>query len=452
MRILFGVILTLSLGMLAVLYYRRTRDVFSPMCFFVFFQFVKYVPGIAYLENANLINIDDNMAGIVTVYELIAVLFTVIGYEICGQIFNGEYGYKVKKNERTNFKLSSFVVFFCGGLAAAYYIYMNGGLVAIISKPQSIEYSTGTGYVTLLIGLMPIGMYCLMYYIKEKAKGWIFLAVMFVVFLGYNLLMTTRGPIFLALMVLFMCYHYSIKKFYFTNLFQFKFLIVALISVAIIGSMPIFRKGYDRGYTVSEIIEIVGEGSQTISQQFACTSRDGFVYQHFDINNYWWGANFINLLTAPIPRQLYSEKPPVDDGNYLCRLILGYNVVPPEPLYDNIQDSFFSIPLTTQGSMYANFGIIGLIIGALFTGMVYRYSYKILIINKDDILTVALYQLIMERFALTSLSLSQTLKVMILSIIVFKLVCGWQLKKTRLNKLEINDLKKAQLFVISKVI
>lgn len=101
---------------------------------------------------------------------------------------------------------------------------------------------------------------------------------------------------------------------------------------------------------------------------------------------------------APIPAAFLNDKPPVDEGLYLANLIMGYESSPPETRFSYEA----SIPFDNQGIMYANFGIVGLFLGGLLIGIVYGYTYKLLLSNDYHPLVVVISQVILYNFSLTS--------------------------------------------------
>ena len=52
--------------------------------------------------------------------------------------------------------------------------------------------------------------------------------------------------------------------------------------------------------------------------------------------------------------------------------------------------------------MFANFGIIGLFLGGILIGLVYGYTYKLLVVNDYHPLVVIISQVILYNFSLTS--------------------------------------------------
>lgn len=174
-----------------------------------------------------------------------------------------------------------------------------------------------------------------------------------------------------------------------------------ILSLAIfIVAMPLLRNkdGFNKYGSVSTLFEHASEEIGNIFYWFSYTGRDVFVYEHFDMSNYWGGKNILNFISAPIPASIMKDKPPVDEGYYLANLIKGYESSPPETVFPYKS----SIPFDNQGAMYANFGVLGLIIGGIIVGIVYGYTYKLLVSNNFHPLFVVITQIILYNFSLTS--------------------------------------------------
>ncbi|MGQ7148454.1 hypothetical protein ACUOA8_59935, partial [Escherichia sp. SS-MK2] len=77
----------------------------------------------------------------------------------------------------------------------------------------------------------------------------------------------------------------------------------------------------------------------------------------------------LDLFKAPLPRSIYPEKPPVDDGMYIRTIAEGYNVTPSRPVQELYASSW---PPETLGSMYANFWIPGVVFGMYILGIIYK--------------------------------------------------------------------------------
>ena len=117
------------------------------------------------------------------------------------------------------------------------------------------------------------------------------------------------------------------------------------------------------------------------------------------------------MITAIIPSSLYPGKPPVDDGTYLYSICQGRtNIIPPMS-FDNLDGS--SYPLETFGSMYANFGLVGLFVGMIVLGGIYGYAYRKMKNNSYSLFNVVIYTQIIFTFQLSTLRIFQLFELII---------------------------------------
>jgi len=88
----------------------------------------------------------------------------------------------------------------------------------------------------------------------------------------------------------------------------------------------------------------------------------------------------------------------VDEGYYLSNAIAGYEISPPSNNY--IYKS--SYPFSNQGIMYTNFGLVGLIVGSILLGIVYRYAFDNLKSSRYNVVLIIIMQVILYNFSFTS--------------------------------------------------
>lgn len=138
--------------------------------------------------------------------------------------------------------------------------------------------------------------------------------------------------------------------------------------------------------------------------------------EYFKSHSLWLGKSFLGLITAIIPSSLFPGKPPVDDGTYLYSICKGRtDIVPPMP-FNQLNGS--SLPLETFGSMYANFGVIGLFIGMTILGVIYGYSYRKMKRNSYSLFSVVIYTQIIFTFQLSTLRMFQLFELIVVFAVV----------------------------------
>ena len=143
------------------------------------------------------------------------------------------------------------------------------------------------------------------------------------------------------------------------------------------------------------------------------------VVSYFDANDFWGGLSFLGLFTAFVPSGIFADKPPVDDGTYLYSICQGRSdIVPPMP-FNQLNGSSF--PLETFGSMYANFGIVGLIIGMIALGIVYGLVYEKMKTSSYSLLWTIMYLQVIMTFQFSTLRIFQLLECFVLLTVVIKI-------------------------------
>jgi hypothetical protein len=139
--------------------------------------------------------------------------------------------------------------------------------------------------------------------------------------------------------------------------------------------MPLFRtsRSYDRysgrpDLLVADAVRSLGN----VAPQFSAADRGMVIVRYFRPDRLWWGASYLDLLTAPIPRTRIPDKAPVDEGVYLSAIFAGREVRPSMPARQ--------LPISAQptGSwvMYMNFGLPGWLAAMFLTGAVIAAAYR----------------------------------------------------------------------------
>lgn len=140
------------------------------------------------------------------------------------------------------------------------------------------------------------------------------------------------------------------------------------------------------------------------------------VVNHFENHDYWYGRSFSGLLTAFIPSSFYPAKPAVDDGMYLYSIAQGRgDINPPMPAKSL---DYTSWPLETFGSMYANFGPLGVLLGMLIVGLVIGWFYNKMVTSNYDFFYIAMYIQVLFTFEMSTLRIVQVL----ISFVILKIL------------------------------
>ena len=429
MRILFGIILGIILFVLFRSGYKRQRDLFSPLCFFALFQFVRYVPIMIFnSDDVFFITLTDKTLLPTFCFEMLFIFSVFLGYSFFkkrNNKLNNDFASRKKTiTQYIDVPLSVILIVFLIGFASRLYIIFNSGGILYVLRNMGNAYkslsSDSNGYILAIGNLMTLSILMLIYKIafsKKKKVLIVILLIMIALGMLSFLVYSSRSPALEMLVVVIFGYHYLIKRIKVGSFFKPKALLIILLAATIIVLLPVLRKmssGYSSlDYQNLELDIDVFDSIGSVFEELSTVKIDTYVYNHFNSSNYWYGANFLNLFVAWIPSSIFRNKPCLDDGVYLCNLLYGYNFSPNTGRNDLIET--YSWPFTTPSCMYACFGFIGILIGGIILGIIYRKTYK-LTMKKTNPFTVFLYFLIIYQLEFSTLSISQTLIPMV--------VCG----------------------------
>lgn len=439
MRILMGIFLSLMYFATFLISYKKTKDIFNPLGFFSIMQFIGYIPGILFFEQHMNVKLTLYNVSFVFIYQIIVLITFWIGVEIYNDIKKeNEYIgiiYEIPKNNK-----KAIYIFILGLISSIYFIYSVGGISFIMNNIQ-MDFAAGNSYLLSLQLLMPIGI-ASMFITKEKPK-FTTVALMFLIYAANIFIFTRRAPILEALLLLIFIYNYRIKRISLKILINPKIIASFILLIFFILIMPTFRgsEGFSIFSNFSDIIKYIEKNILGIFGEFSNVSQDAFIYTNFNSKNFYLGKTFINIVPSFLPSTYFPWKPPVDDGLYLSNFILGNYISPP----GNIFPYMSSYPFSNQGSMYANFGIIGVIIGSIIIGYIYSFFYNLIKKNNYNVFTIIIYQLIVYKFVLSTKNIVQTLLAIILTFIVFKLFYKIKIYNSRTVFFELETENRKEL-------
>lgn len=432
MQILIGITLTLFLSVIVIVSYRRTKDVFSPLVFFGFFQILRYCTGLFYKKEEMGVVFDESDLLRFFAIESLAIWSVLLGYYIHQRYFYHPsivYEERFQKQQRQIPGWVVFVVYLIGVLGRIRGILAFGGLGYVLNNTRLVYLSgnVGSGYSSLLDQLMIVGIIMQMKrisdmsIIKNSKRNYAYFSLFIMISLSMTsyLIYSRRSPALELLMIVIFAYNYLIKPIKFREILRPRTLFIIFAIIAIIVIMPAIRQGENAVFKISNVLD-----------EFSYLGRDIGDYKYFSQNEKWLGKSYSSLFLAPIPSAIYENKPPVDDGMYLYNILRGISVTPPMPVKSI--PYYNSYPFSTQGILYANFGIVGVIFGEVLMGFIYARTYKKLINTRSDFMVIA-YQLVIYQLELSSLSIVQTLIPLIVSFAVYKLITGFKIYKVRYN-------------------
>lgn len=441
---MYGIILLVFLLFIIILSYQITRDFFSPLCFFSLLQILRYVPYLCGKDYEALtfqtLNLSNTFPTFV--FEMTAVSSVVFGYLFANAIWKRKKGMLHSPIKAGIYSKKSIMILFVLGMIGRVAIIKYAGGISTILNDNAVAYSkldSGTGYLYLLSDCVIVS--CMMQLSnvvafgnagrkKERNKNLILLLIMAALYIFTFLVFTSRSPILELVLYMVFGINYLYRKFRIKDFLNPKMLVVVLFAVVIIVVLPIIRvSNYDDSQNGGSLI-------WHFFDQFTIVGRDTFVYNTFGKSqNFWLGKSYLGLFTSFIPSSIFASKPPVDDGIYLSNLIYGYQVNP--PVSDTVLNVKYSIPFSTSGLSYANFGVVGLIAANFLLGIAFSFGYR-LVKNKATPFIVLIYVLLVYQFELTTLSIVQTIMPVLICLVSYFVFGRGKSVKTIIQKRNVN--------------
>lgn len=428
LKVLCVLILSIITLVPAIFAYKRSDDAFSPISFYNFFMFISIVPRLALMEeNVYTKTLSDETLSryvIITVFGITMVniffLIFVKKLRLLYPINNSNMHLDLIDRYENNRSIIGIYLIFCvGALSKIYLLIRSGGIRYIWANiNQRTVMLSGNNYINSLEVLMIIACALILEkYLSEDKKKYGVTLIFFCVTTSLLLLSFGGRSSFVKLAVLlFIVINYRYKHFDIRTVFKPKYVVLLIILSLVIVMIPMVRnKDFSNIYQSPGLwIKEALKNLSNVFESISAVDRDMMTYDIFAERDFWYGKTYLGLLYAWIPRSLFADKPPVDDGVYLANLIRGYYVEPVMPYSQITLHS--SSPFSSFGIMYANFGIIGIVLGALILSSIYFYLYKKMTLKGNDIGSVLIYGYLMLAFGL---SIHSILSLLIPSIIIW---------------------------------
>jgi oligosaccharide repeat unit polymerase len=315
-----------------------------------------------------------------------------------------------------------------GFVAMIWFVISSGGISYVLTHTQT-NYAAGRSYLWNLNQLMVLGMLC-MWGTARKPNPLVLIGG----FGLYSLIMiifTKRAPILETLLLLMMTRNYRAKRYRVSDFLRPRRLAVGLLIALLIVALPSLRNpsGFYTYSSLSEALRQTWNKIGAVFREYSFVSRDAFVYANYNISNMYYGRTLLNLITAPLPSRVFSWKPPVDDGVYLANFMRGDYVSPPSKNLPFLS----SVPFSSQGSLYANFGVVGMVVGSILMGIMYEHFYKMVKDTGSHIFAILVYYVIIHKFAFSSKNVTQSLAMLIPAVLVFKALAALKLTRVKVK-------------------
>ncbi|MGA1933800.1 O-antigen polymerase [Arcobacter sp. YIC-464] len=422
---------------LLILYYvinihQKNDDIFSPKSFFIIFTLFEIPYAFKIIDNLDLIpyyakiHIKD-FSEVYFIHFFNSSLF-IIFVIVSLAIFNPrpKYLYNLLKDSDNSHRinllthLSLLLLCFLG-----YYLFLNsiGGLFYLLQNIDSKStIIAGTGYYQAIYytaGFLSVGYLVIAFSQSNKSliKKIYLVVIILSIFLIFTSIGSRKTPI-LFILFTFLIWNYHINK---VKIFTTKNIIFGFIGLIYFSAMPLFRaQGAFEYYSNNLDILFIDSFEKLFNffERFSELDRSLMIYSIFDSSNYWLGTSFKDILYAPIPRSMFPDKPPLDEGVYIYNIAHGNIVSPTTSL---LKMTAVGWPPNTITNMYINFGYIGVPIGGLIFGYFLKYFYNLVVhLNYNPIGMYLYSSAIFGSLALTNRNIVSFLTMIVFSIIIVK--------------------------------
>lgn len=417
--VFIGILLGIFLLILIISSYRKYKNYFHPMVIFPALEFLSYVPGLILLKHES---------SVVFTFEKSLILFTFEFIYVSGAMITMYF--RTKGDQRSRIVIKDIPLYrilgcYAIGLYAKFMVFKElGGLIFVMDNAQlSYELqSHGFGVYITMYKFMLVAIIAMFdkYVIRRKSSFLLLLIGMVVIYMLSYLIYTSRTPAFIILLIILFIINFEWSRFRLKSFAKIKFIIPA--------SFIIIASNYATNQRTSTS-NLVGEESPLIDmvRNMSKDGRDMFVYEYFNWGNFWYGEGYANIPYALNP--FTREKPSLDDGIFLVNLLRG-NDININANSGDLPEQTGSVPFSTPAYMYANFGIIGVLIGGVLMGLVYIFTFNKMR-ARTNAFSITIYFYVIYSFGLSTGRMVPTLITIIFILISEKILGG----KIRIRKL-----------------
>lgn len=413
--------------------YIGRKDIFSPRFIFNIFAWLKNIPYVVDYINDNRISEDATESYFL--FKFISFICVNIGITVYERnSMNKKYAYQEnKKRDNSAYLRTGIIVAIIGFTVKIKTILEGGGVFYILSHIQGRkEIMAGQYYNELFANsLLTCGvLLTLLCYLREKNKKHFYTFLLIFVMTTFGLIVFgARRPAMMLLLQVIMLYHFVSSKIKFISLFSIKSLMTIFVIALFVLLMPMLRSSSETDYinNPTKWVEGAVDNANTLFREFSYCDGDLFVFDYFKNHEYWYGASYLNIPLQVIPRSIYPQKPPMDDGMYLLNMMYGENVTPNMATADLKYQT--SVPFTLESSLYSNFGFLGIVLGCLLVGVFYQYIYKILLSCYCPIVMILIYQEIIFVFVPSVLHATSAIIICGVYWIIFKVLFKFKIRR-----------------------
>jgi hypothetical protein len=297
-------------------------------------------------------------------------------------------------------RLKFITIFFCLVTLVSFFVFLEqvGGIFYLITnmdnKTNIVKGTALFRNLFFISSVLSVGFYIC--YVSKSHNSISKKLILIFLIASFFLMLASFGerknPLLLVLFSIIM-WNYSVNK---INIFTVRNVLFFLFLIVFSSLAPVLRhEGAFESYLgdpqklFNDALPYIGE----LFKRFSDIDISLFIYSYFDTSSkFWYGSTFSGFFTGFIPSSVYEGKPPLDEGVYIYNLAQGLKVTIGSPFKDMIPVGW---PLGRVTAGYVHFGLVGIVIYAVLTGMFLKYCYKVMIFSNYSPLWVAFYSYLM---------------------------------------------------------
>lgn len=416
-----------------LLTHKKNQDIAAPYNLFTFLYIINImVPMLLYMNLDTVQTINEpyirNAVSTDSTFIIYVILQTASYYLIVfgTKLRVGKRNYRYIKAEESEintadlsiqkkYKYVGIVLWLIGAIAFLRIMRQVGGVYYFFTHLQ--YRSTLTRDMDVLSWVLPFvnyGVLFIVYSYKGTNKTLNVKIIFLIVISGLMSGLGGRKALLILLIEALLLYHYCVKRIDLKKFLKIKYIVGIICVYFFFILMTKFRTEGAFEAFLNNPLEFTKESNSGLLSTIRVESYVSYymaIIEYFKTHALWLGKTFLGLITAIIPSSIYPGKPPVDDGTYLYSICQGRTDIIPPMAFNELNGS--SLPLETFGSMYGNFGVLGLLFGMILLGGIYGYAYRKMKRNSYDLFSVVVYTQIIFTFQLSTLRIFQLFEMIV---------------------------------------
>lgn len=427
MRLLFSLVICIPV-VTWIFKFKKNKDLLLPSNIYTLLFIVKIVAPTILLSSTTMVNqisnvylrnaiLNDKSYFIFILLEVLSYYLTIFGMNL---VFKNIRDRKVKnekiitKDDKAKYKLFGVLLYTIGVLAVFLIIRKIGGLNYFITNLQ--QRTIIMRNMDFLAWMLPFLSYgCILIVYSSKKEKLSFGTLLFATITGLIQGFGGRTTMIFLIIEIVFIFHYSVKNIDLRKIIKLKNIIGVMLLFLVFVTISSFRVpgAFDK-FKDNPLEYVILQGNDVKSTLVKESYVPYYIMtiDYFKGHEKWYGSSFKGLLYALIPSSIYPSKPPVDDGTYLYSICLGRDDIKPVMSFKSLNIS--SYPLETFGSMYANFGLFGIVFGMIVLGYIIGYTYRKMISSNYTLFYVIAYVYILLGFELSTLRIFQTFEILLI--------------------------------------